>query len=217
MFDGAPSVGIMLAQYYLASSQCIRLPFMIQARREAKKAGRANELSKDGVILAVLAAIGVWAIWLAGRGHLSFAQLAHGEGVSWAGLVVAGLGHVLLIWSHLSLGKSWSPTVSKQPDHKLKTDGIYRFARHPMYGAFLLQPLACFLLCRNWALPLMWSGWIVYALSRINTEERLMVSMFGQDYVNYKQQVGALLPCRPFGFDLGLSAEECTKILNKQQ
>ena len=58
------------------------------------------------------------------------------------GIAVSLTATLLFVWSHCSLGRSWSPIVEADAQHELVTSGLYRFARHPMYTSFLLYALA---------------------------------------------------------------------------
>ena len=67
-----------------------------------------------------------------------------------AGLVVEALFVGLFFESHRALGTNWSITLEIRDRHRLVTDGLYRYVRHPMYSSFWLWAIAQALLIPNW-------------------------------------------------------------------
>jgi len=67
-----------------------------------------------------------------------------------------------------------------------------------MYTSFILQPVCVLLISQNWLLSIFWSVWIIFAACRINEEERLLIELFGGEYIEYKKTVGAFFPCKLF-------------------
>ena len=111
------------------------------------------------------------------------------------------LGSVLLISCsclyiiiHIDLGKSWSPIVEQKDNHELVTTGMYKYARHPMYAMFLWGAVATALATLNWVITWCVFGSVFVTLSRIPAEEKIMIRLFGDQYVEYQQQVSALGP-----------------------
>ncbi|NES20368.1 MAG: isoprenylcysteine carboxylmethyltransferase family protein [Symploca sp. SIO3E6] len=129
------------------------------------------------------------------RAIVSFANYPLPHFLSILGIGVLVLSLWLLRQSHVDLGQNWSPIAEIQADQVLVTQGVYRYVRHPMYSAHLLWGLAQGLLIANWLVG--WSGLIAFALVywvRVPPEEAMMQERFGQDYLEYKQDVGAVLP-----------------------
>ena len=111
------------------------------------------------------------------------------------GIVLAGLGILGLVRSHLDLKKQWSPIVELQDQHELITKGIYRFARHPMYLSIFTLSIAQLFLLNNWvAGPIGIIGFTLLYFSRIDKEEEMLRDHFGQKYEEYCQLVGRLMP-----------------------
>ena len=107
-------------------------------------------------------------------------------------LIVFGVG--FSIWARLTLGANWSGTITLKEDHALIRRGPYRIVRHPIYtgilaaliGSALERGLRSSLI----ALPLCGLGFGL----KIVTEEQFMAQRFGETYLQYKQQVKALVP-----------------------
>jgi protein-S-isoprenylcysteine O-methyltransferase Ste14 len=75
------------------------------------------------------------------------------------------------------------------------TSGPYRWIRHPIYTAYLINYLSGGLLASNWVLtfvPLAFFGWMI--INRIPREEEVMRQEFGQDYLDLERRTGRLLP-----------------------
>jgi protein-S-isoprenylcysteine O-methyltransferase Ste14 len=84
--------------------------------------------------------------------------------------------------------------------------GPFRVMRHPMHGSFLFFVLGGIALRLNWLFTsLMLLSWIcgVFALQ---SEEEQLVAKYGEEYIRYKQKVGAFLPC--VAWDCGVSIEQ---------
>ena len=87
----------------------------------------------------------------------------------------------------------------KQKDEgtgKLSVQGLYRWVRHPLYSAGLLFV---------WLVPMMMTSMFllnlsltIYILVGIVFEERRLVDEFGENYVQYQQDVPRLFPRLPF-------------------
>jgi protein-S-isoprenylcysteine O-methyltransferase Ste14 len=97
-----------------------------------------------------------------------------------------------------ALGKQWNVTAQLVENHVLITDGPYRYVRNPIYSGMLGMMVSTGLVMCTWyALVLAFLlGWIGTRI-RIRSEEQLLHSAFGEEFVLYVQSVPALLP-NPF-------------------
>ena len=79
--------------------------------------------------------------------------------------------------------------------HRLVTDGLYRYVRHPMYASFWLWAIAQALLIPNWIAGLAGlAGVAGLYFSRVGKEERLMQQAFGEEYRAYCATTGRVVP-----------------------
>ncbi len=78
---------------------------------------------------------------------------------------------------------------------QLQTRGVYRYVRHPMYGAiiFLLNPALAILL-RSWLLLLACVPIYFIWRTGIEPEEKGLIGVFGQSYFNYKKTTWTFFP-----------------------
>jgi protein-S-isoprenylcysteine O-methyltransferase Ste14 len=126
---------------------------------------------------------------------LSWAALPLPLWLRWAGVGSALLGFSLLQWAQHTLGKNWSDTPRMIKEQSLITSGPYHFVRHPIYTAFLLILGSTLFVSANWLVGFTWLGMTLLELaSRIRFEEGLMLEYFGNEYREYMERTGRLLP-----------------------
>lgn len=98
------------------------------------------------------------------------------------------LGLIITFISLLHLGKSTHLGLPSEST-VLKTNGIYKFSRNPMYVGFGLFTLASMIYTLNVLIIILGVfSLIVYHLI-IKSEETFLLSRFGTDYENYRNNV----------------------------
>jgi protein-S-isoprenylcysteine O-methyltransferase Ste14 len=112
--------------------------------------------------------------------------------------VLTGLASFgLRAWAARSLGKYWSMQIELRADQPLVTTGPYRWVRHPIYSAGLLEALTIIILCQaTWTLIPAAVVFLPILLIRLKLEERAMVRHFGPPYAAYMAKVPAILPLK---------------------
>ena len=109
---------------------------------------------------------------------------------------------LLFIVAHINLGENWSPEPEQLARHQLVTHGVFRWARHPIYAIFLWAAVGTLLATLNWLIAWCVFGLVLVTFPRIATEERILIELFGEQYLEYRRQVSALgPPWRFLGFD----------------
>jgi protein-S-isoprenylcysteine O-methyltransferase Ste14 len=113
--------------------------------------------------------------------------------------IVGAVGFALTIllywWTHKVLGKHWSNVLVIKEEHKLITEGPYKYVRHPMYTTFWMWVIFQGLLLANWLVWIVGIGtWSLAYFTRIEHEEQMMLEQFGQEYKDYMKKTGRLLP-----------------------
>lgn len=104
------------------------------------------------------------------------------------GFVCIVVGLTIRFSAILHAGKSFTHRIafSKKPEHKLVTDGIYRYIRHPSYLGFLIFAVGSQVYLTN---PICVIGFYIKLYSffsqRIRIEEEYLIKMF-PDYVDYR-------------------------------
>jgi protein-S-isoprenylcysteine O-methyltransferase Ste14 len=112
-----------------------------------------------------------------------------------AGAVCLALGLWLFHRSHVDLGTNWSITLQVREHHRLITNGVYCWVRHPMYLALLVYSLGQALALPNWlAGPSYSVAMVILIALRMEPEERMMRDEFGKDYEAYMARCKRLIP-----------------------
>lgn len=126
---------------------------------------------------------------------LDFANYALTNWIGWVGVVLFGLAIWLLWRSHADLDRNWIPTLGIRDEHRLVTEGVYKYIRHPMYVAHWLWAIAQVLMLHNWIAGYSFLVIVVpHYLLRVNSEEQMMLEQFGEEYRAYMQRTGRMIP-----------------------
>ncbi len=126
---------------------------------------------------------------------LDFANYGLPTWAGWLGAPVFTAALWLLWKSHADLALNWSPTLEIREEHTLVTGGVYRHIRHPMYAAHWLWGIAQVLLLQNWiAGPALLAVFVPLCLVRVPREEQMMLERFGEEYRQYMNRTGRMLP-----------------------
>lgn len=95
------------------------------------------------------------------------------------------------------LGDNMSPEIEIKRTHKLITEGPYSYVRHPLAMCVLLE-LAGFTLVSNsyYAFGGVILVFFPFIYIRVYLEEKALIEKFGDQYLEYKKQVFAMLPLK---------------------
>ncbi len=109
-------------------------------------------------------------------------------------LFLTAAGISFAVWARFYIGKNCSSAVTIKVGHELIRTGPYAWVRHPIYSG-LLVALAGTGLARDKfsALPAFAFFWLGFWV-KSRMEERFMFKAFGQQYVEYRQSTGSLIP-----------------------
>jgi protein-S-isoprenylcysteine O-methyltransferase Ste14 len=92
------------------------------------------------------------------------------------------------------LGRRFSGLVAIQEGHELETGGLYRVIRHPSYLGLLLGLFGWVLVFRSAIGVLVGLFLLPPLVARMNSEEALLESEFGERYADYRRRTWRLLP-----------------------
>ena len=115
----------------------IRVPHRSRARK-TRVASSAKTLRDRLALAAAAAGLSLVPIVFVATGFPAFADYTFQPWLGWLGLLIELAFLWLFYASHRQLGKNWSVTLEIRNEHKLVTDGLYRYVRHPMYLSFWL-------------------------------------------------------------------------------
>jgi protein-S-isoprenylcysteine O-methyltransferase Ste14 len=159
------------------------------------KVAKSHKTSLETGLL-VLAWVGFFVplIWVASPAF-SFAEYPLRTGPFVAGVICLVIGLWLFHRSHTDLGTNWSITLEVREEHRLITQGVYRWVRHPMYSALFLYAVGQALVIPNWvAGPVNLIAFSVLFALRVRAEERMMFEGFGDEYAAYSARTKRLVP-----------------------
>jgi len=128
---------------------------------------------------------------------LNWLQLGifNNEAISIIGLSIMALGLVVRISSMLTLSKYYTRILLTVDEQVIVKHGIYKYIRHPGYLGSILIWSAAGIAMQNIIVFIASSILILIAYSyRINNEEKMLVSTFGEKYREYKDHSWRLLP-----------------------
>jgi protein-S-isoprenylcysteine O-methyltransferase Ste14 len=93
-----------------------------------------------------------------------------------------------------SLGFMFDHSLVIRDGHSLITQGLYRYIRHPAYLGTLLMVLSSVGLWQTWLQLGTFAIFLYLALLRIRAEEKMLITAFGQIYVDYLRSSWRLIP-----------------------
>ncbi|MEL6148573.1 MAG: protein-S-isoprenylcysteine O-methyltransferase [Chloroflexota bacterium] len=179
------SIGVAIA---------IRVPYSRQYRKTTESRKDTTRFEGFSMLLWFIGAQILPIIYIF-TGTFAFANYPRPVWLAVIGVAVLVAAMWLLRQSHVDLGKNWSAVIETRDEQELVTNGAYQHIRHPMYAAHWLWALAQAMLLANWLVGL--AGLVTFLplyLSRIPREEQMMLEQFGDDYRDYMQHTGRVIP-----------------------
>jgi len=113
------------------------------------------------------------------------------QGVGWA-LVVAGA--MLVMVAVLRLGGAGFIGLMPEGSTGLVRSGIHGRVRHPIYSGIILAAVGWLMLSFTLSTLLVVGITFLYLPIGMHLEERKLIALFGDEYLNYRQGVPALIP-----------------------
>lgn len=172
----------------------IRWPYQRRARK-IRVVTDARSIGDRVVLGAASFSLSVVPLVYVVTGFPAWADYEFRPWMGWVGTIVM-VGFLLLFHaSHRQLGKNWSVTLEIRDRHKLVTDGLYKYVRHPMYSSFWLWAIAQMFLIPNFVAGL--AGMVGVGLLyfyRVGHEEAMMRQTFGEAYDAYAARTGRVIP-----------------------
>jgi protein-S-isoprenylcysteine O-methyltransferase Ste14 len=172
----------------------IRAPLRKTWKESAKSEQRISATEK--VLLGLLAlAMFIVPLIYSVTNWLDFANYRLPPWLGWFGAFLLVCALFVFARAHIDLKSNWSPTLEIFANHTLVTNGIYHYIRHPMYASQWLWVIAQILLLQNWlAGPIDLLVFIPFYFLRVQAEEKMMLDRFGDQYREYMQKTGGIVP-----------------------
>jgi protein-S-isoprenylcysteine O-methyltransferase Ste14 len=148
-------------------------------------------------ITSLLAVLGLVAslLYIINPAWMAWSSIQLPAWLRWSGVFIALAGFGLLQWSQNTLGENWSDRANLGADHLMVVNGPYQWVRHPIYSSFLLILGSTFLISANWFIGGSWIMMMALDINaRIEVEEQLMITRYGEQYREYMSRTGRIFP-----------------------
>jgi protein-S-isoprenylcysteine O-methyltransferase Ste14 len=106
-------------------------------------------------------------------------------------LIILGIA----IWYIGALRSDMDDSIT---ENKLQTKGIYSWVRNPMYSGWWIALSGITMMWHNVLLllfPII--DWLIMTVALINTEEKWLLDLYGEEYAKYKKNVNRCIPWFP--------------------
>ena len=169
-------------------------------RKADRDAGEKLSRKADGTPMMTVIRIGGLILWLSPLFYLvnpiwmAWSKIGLPEWARWLGVGVGVICVFGIYWLFSSIGSGITPVSATRKEHKLVTNGIYRYIRHPLYTFGSSKFLAFGMIADNWFIVAM--GGVAFIVMAIRTpkEEANLIEKFGDEYREYMKRTGRFLP-----------------------
>jgi protein-S-isoprenylcysteine O-methyltransferase Ste14 len=181
----------------------ILVSFSISAyfRRKAQSQSQDNiDRRQEGGITMVVLRFGGLLVWLSVLAFITYppaitwSTVGLPEWARWLGVAGAVTSAIMLVWMFTSLDVNITDSVSTRQEHRLVTEGPYRWIRHPLYTFGALLFLSISLVIGSWFIPLIGIPTYAFLVNRTGIEEKMLHERFGEQYQHYTEQTGRFFP-----------------------
>lgn len=187
----------IIAAGILIAGMAISSYYRIKADKES---GERLSRKADGNVLMTIIRIGGLMLWLSPFVYLinpvwmAWSKIGLPEAIRWLGIGIGVLCVAGIYWLFSSIGSGITPVSATRREHKLVTNGIYRYVRHPLYTIGSSLFISFGMMADNWFIILL--GTLAFIVMAIRTpkEEANLIEKFGDEYSEYMKQTGRFLP-----------------------
>jgi protein-S-isoprenylcysteine O-methyltransferase Ste14 len=148
----------------------------------------------DRLFGAFCGLFGAWFVW---KGEVPIQALGWERGIASevTGMLLLAIWMAVGWWGILSLGEFVGARWSRLKEgHKIVKTGAYAYSRHPLYSSRIACYVGLWLFFGNFAFLLLFAVLFPLLYLQAKLEEGLLTEMFGEEYGEYKKEVGMLLP-----------------------
>lgn len=111
------------------------------------------------------------------------------------GVILFALFSFLQIKSYKSFGQQYSTEIVLRKNHELKTNGLYKYIRHPQYMSQILSDLGAGLAVLSFLMfPFVILIEIPLYILRAKKEEELLQKHLKEEFQKYKKKSGFMIP-----------------------
>lgn len=187
----------ILAAILLFTGMGISSYYRIKADKDT---GEKIPRKVDGSVMMNMIKIGGLILWLSpfiyliNPAWMAWSKIGLADSIRWLGVGIGVIGDAGIYWLFSSIGSGITPTSGTRKEHKLVTNGIYRYIRHPLYTLGSSMFVSFGMMADNWFIALL--GILAFIAMAIRTpkEEANLIEKFGDEYRQYMKSTGAFLP-----------------------
>jgi len=169
-------------------------------RKADRESGEKISRKVDGTAMMTIIRIGGLVLWLCPLVYLinpqwmAWSKIGLPEWVRWLGVGTGIFSTFGIYWLFSSIGSGITPTSATRTEHKLVTNGIYRYIRHPLYTFGSSMFISFGMMADNWFIAAL--GIFTFTIMAIRTpqEEANLIEKFGDEYREYMKRTGRYLP-----------------------
>lgn len=122
------------------------------------------------------------------------------DGIQYIGYMLATFGTIISVKSMKGISVKRFIGLSPHDDLKendgLVTEGLYRWVRHPLYAGLILVIMGYFFFLPTLASIIHLIALLVYLPVGIYFEEKKLISLHGQAYIDYQKTVPPIIPTK---------------------
>lgn len=173
----------------------------IYFRRKADRdSGESLSRSADGTPMMLFIRIFGLVLWLSPLVYLinpawmAWSKIGFPDWTRWFGIGLGLLCVAGIYWLFSSIGSGITPVSATRKEHKLSTNGIYRWVRHPLYSIGSTFIISFGLISDIWLIILF--GILAFIAMAVRTpkEEANLIEKFGDEYREYMKRTGRFFP-----------------------
>lgn len=118
------------------------------------------------------------------------------QSINIIGFVFVVLGFIECMIARYNLSDNWTNSYEYQikEKHKLITNGIYKYVRHPIYGGMWLMGIGMLLVAGSYSVVI-FTPFVFIGINYLaNREEKLLTKHYGKKYLNYMKTSKKFIP-----------------------
>ncbi len=187
----------ILAALILLTGIGISSYFRIKADKET---GEKISRKVDGTLMMNIIKFFGLVLWLSPFVYLinpnwmNWSKAGLPESIRWLGIGIGALCVFGIYWLFSSIGSGISPTSATRREHKLSTNGPYRWVRHPLYTVGAMLFISFGMMADNWFIAALGILAFIAMAKRTPQEEANLIVKFGDEYREYMKRTGRFFP-----------------------
>jgi Putative protein-S-isoprenylcysteine methyltransferase len=190
-------IPMLVFKIIVISIICVQLVVMTNNKQNKPDSkGNSETKNKTRIMMVILQLLSILFPMLAiANIYLPIGYVEVPVLVTMIGILLMVCGLIIRMMSMHYLGKYYSTLLFTNAEHKLITSGFYRYIRHPIYFGDILLYIGIGIALANYIVFIVITIFSIVAYNiRMNQEEKMMLSTFGNEYVEYSQKTKRVIP-----------------------